>query len=798
MKISHLVAQRFIRSEEPASKHINLIAHYDENTLLDKSGKLIQIIKLNGLNYATQSELSLDTYKVRRNHFLKSISSEFACYFWEIKKRADLNFSDTYHDGYAKDVNQRYQDALNKLSMFHTEHYLAVITKQPEGLIHQGFHFLKSLNRSVDKKANQDYLVRRHKELCQLTNRILSTFSEYQCQLLSVYDKQGVQISEPLSFLSRLMNGEDFTVPYELHEASLSLFRKRIFFHHRSGIIELRAADHSKRFAAVMAIKHYCPFTYQGILNELDTLRFEYVITQSYRFYDRQVAKYKLRHQQNEMLQTHEESITQTEQIDEAFDEAASGEVGYGKHHFTLICYADNQDDLNKQVSRIVARFADVDIACVREDVGCELGYWAQLPGNFAYIARAADISTVNMAGLASFHHTPLGKANGNHWGESVTILETLSGSPYHFNFHYKDVGNFLVFGAMGSGKTLLVGFLILQSMKFGGKRIIFDKDRGLEIMVRAMGGVYEQIKVGISTGFNPCQLPDHPENRAFLFSLIKKMLMVNDERLTENDLTIIDQAIHGLYRLPFQLRQFCHLASFFGAKKSSSLRTRFDQWHSEGAYAWAFDHSEDSLNINADVMGFDIGLILNHEECKTPILMYLLYRVEQALVDHRGILFIDEGWDALQDEYFRNSINDWSRTQRKKNNIFGLATQVVNDTVNDVNSKAINESAFCKIFFPNPMADKKIYVDELGLTKHEYYLIKNLPDDGHFFLICLGRGVHKESIVARVPLTGLEEDIAVISGRENTLALLDQVRREVGNNPTVFLPLFHERRRML
>ena len=76
-------------------------------------------------------------------------------------------------------------------------------------------------------------------------------------------------------------------------------------------------------------------------------------------------------------------------------------------------------------------------------------------------------------------------------------MFETLSGSPYYFNFHYKDVGNFLVFGAMGSGKTVLVGFLIAQSMKFGGKRIIFDKDRGLEILVRALGGIYETIKPG-------------------------------------------------------------------------------------------------------------------------------------------------------------------------------------------------------------------------------------------------------------------------------------------------------------
>src|SRR5262249_18310299 len=154
----------------------------------------------------------------------------------------------------------------------------------------------------------------------------------------------------------------------------------------------------------------------------------------------------------NEMLQSKDESITQTEQIDDAFDDTASGEVGYGKHHFSLVCYADTQEELNKQIGIIVSRFADVDIACVREDVACEPSFWAQLPGQFSYICRPADISTKNMASFASLHNYSMGKLTGNHWGDAVTVLETLSGSPYYFNFHYRDVGNFLIFGAMGSG----------------------------------------------------------------------------------------------------------------------------------------------------------------------------------------------------------------------------------------------------------------------------------------------------------------------------------------------------------
>ena len=258
-----------------------------------------------------------------------------------------------------------------------------------------------------------------------------------------------------------------------------------------------------------------------------------------------------------------------------------------------------------------------------------------------------------------------------------------------------------------------------------------------------------------------------------------------------ESDNEIIESAIQGMYRLQLSSRQFCHIASFFGAKKKDSLRGRFDQWHSDGAYAWLFDNENDSLNLNPDILGFDLGHLLAENESRTLALMYLTYRVEQAIEGHRGILFGDEGWRLLSDDYFKERINDWSRTPRKKDNIFGLATQVANDTVDSAVSKAINESAFCKIFFPNPSADRKVYIDDLGLTQHEYHLIKTLPDDQHYFLLNHGRGVNKQSVVIRANLTGLEDEIVIISARENTLALLDKIRAEVGDDPQIWLTSF-------
>src|SRR5690606_37047276 len=107
-------------------------------------------------------------------------------------------------------------------------------------------------------------------------------------------------------------------------------------------------------------------------------------------------------------------------------------------------------------------------------------------------------------------------KAKNNHWGEAVTVLETLSGSPYYFNFHVLDVGNTFLVGPMGSGKTLLESFLLSESMKAGGRLYVFDKDRSMEAFIRAMGGSYGRLEACKRTGFAPFQLEDTKENLYF------------------------------------------------------------------------------------------------------------------------------------------------------------------------------------------------------------------------------------------------------------------------------------------
>src|SRR5580700_9872267 len=107
---------KHVKNEEKISSKLNIIGHYDDVTLLDENDKLIQIIKLKGLNYIAKDARSLDSYKNRLNNLLKSFSSEYALYMYEVRKK-EMSYPDgIYPDGYADRLDARYKNSIQTSS----------------------------------------------------------------------------------------------------------------------------------------------------------------------------------------------------------------------------------------------------------------------------------------------------------------------------------------------------------------------------------------------------------------------------------------------------------------------------------------------------------------------------------------------------------------------------------------------------------------------------------------------------------------------------------------------------------
>jgi len=377
-----------------------------------------------------------------------------------------------------------------------------------------------------------------------------------------------------------------------------------------------------------------------------------------------------------------------------------------------------------------------------------------------------------------------------------VALLRTSAGSPFHFNFHVGDLGHTFICGPSGSGKTVVQNFMLAELEKFGAQQVFIDKDRGAEIFVRACGGTYLTLKNGEPTGFAPLKALDFSApNRAFLGQLIRQLVGRSDKPLSVQEERAIDDALVSLGPLPPQKRSLSALRSLLGQRDAGGVGVRLEKWCKGGALGWVLDNDADAVGLDARFLGFDMTHVLDNAEVRTPLMMYLFHRL-QALVDGRRLVIdIDEFWKALGDEAFRGLAQDGLKTYRKQNAFMVFGTQSPADVLRSPIAHTILEQCATKVFLPNAHATERDYVEGFGLTRREFSLVREeLAPESRQFLIKQGLN----SVVAELRLDGLDDQIAVLSGRSHTVDLLDRVRAEHGDDPARWLEPFHHQRRQI
>jgi type IV secretion system protein VirB4 len=775
--------ERAAARERPAGFHLPYARHVNDATIETRDGLLMQVIHVRGLLFETADTDELNYRKRLRDATLQAIgSSRFALYHHIVRRRIATEDAADYPDPFSRRLDTAWRARLAGKRLYVNDLFLTLVRRPLQGRL-SGLDRLRAMLGRAGSNEEEAEAVYELRALDAARDALLAALGNYGPRLLGIYQTPQGPCSEPLEFLSTLYNGEMRPVLLPMQDLGAYLPYRRVSFGQET--VELGPAAPSPRsFLGIVSLKDYPGQTAPGMLDELLRLPFEMVVSQSFGFVDRQAALGRMNLALRRMRSAEDEALSLRADLATAKDEVAAGRAGFGEHHMTLALRGDTPAAVDEAVAEAQAALADLGIIAVREEMALEPAFWAQFPGNFKYIARRGLVSTGNFAGLASAHNFPLGQAEGNHWGEAITLLETTAAGPYYFNFHQGDLGNFTVIGPSGSGKTVVLNFLLAQARKISPRIIFFDKDRGAELFIRAIGGRYDLLRPGTPSGLNPLQLDDNPVNRQFLIDWLA--LLAGGADIDE--IARIKDAVDANFGQPPEHRRLAYLSELFrGGERphGADLWARLRPWHGDGERAWLFDNPEDRIDLSAQAVGFDMTQILDDPAVRTPAMMYLFHRVEERLDGTAAIIVVDEGWKALDDEVFVRRIKDWEKTIRKRNGIVGFATQSAQDALESRIASAIIEQAATQIFMANPKARASDYIEGFGLTPHEYELVRTLPDNAHCFLVKHGG----ESVVARLDLTGERDLLTILSGRERTVRLLDEIRAHSGDDPADWLP---------
>lgn len=793
------------------AEFITLSSHVSPHVVKTTGGDFLITWRLDGLPFVGREEWELEHRHNTFNRMLQTLRApdfvNIAFWVHDIRRRGRVDLRSSFQQAFNQQLSDEYYRRLSSEKIMQNELFLSMIYRP----IVSGKKFVEKSSDISRLQSEQDQAITK---VMELAGNVEAVLKDYAPARLGMYEADnGVVFSETLSFFGYLLNRIEEPVPVLKAPVYEYLAVSRHMFSAKSGDFVINTPAARNHYGAILNIKEYTDSTYPGILNGLKYLDFEYVITHSFSPMGRQDALKVLDRTKGMMISSGDKAVSQVAEMDYAMDQVASGNFVLGEYHFIMALYADDQPTLSLNLATARAELSNAGFVSAKEDLAVCSSFYSQLPGNWKYRTRLANVSSLNFLGLSPLHNFATGKRDNNPWGECLTVLQTTNGQPYYFNFHAthpaenslgeKAIGNTMVIGKSGTGKTALINFLLSQVQKYEPAPTIFffDKDRGAEIFVRACGGNYLALDNGQPTGFNPFQCERTDANVQFLGNLVK--VLAGKTSYTARDDDDIFRAVESMLDMPMHLRSMTNFQKSLPNMGDDGLFARMRKWTAGNTLGWVFDNPVDIIDLErANIIGFDYTDVIDNAEVRIPVINYLLHRLEE-LIDGRPLIYVmDEFWKILDGggalkEFAKNK----QKTIRKQNGLGIFATQSPEDALASDISAALIEQTATLILLPNPNASREDYMDGLKLTEAEFEVVSNLDERSRTFLVKQGHA----STVCQLNLRGMDDALAVISASTDNIEVMDRIVREEAErsgvdraelSPEQWLEAFYENRK--
>ena len=782
------------QKENPLARFIPFSSLVTPHDVITRGGDFLRVWRLEGVPFECADEALIAERHEAMCSLLRNLAGgQFA--IWEHRVHRVVN--DRLIEpgsGFAADLARTYQDSLAGSRMMSNEIYLTLVYRPEVSWVGRA---LKSETRTRAEVARAHAeALRVMEDKTALVGRVLRGFEP---QLLGSVERTGRNYSEVAEFLGFLVNGRWEPMPLQTGPLYRTLPSCRLSF--GGDKLEIRHGD-ERRYAALVDIREYADAVEPGTLNALLYEDSEFIETQSFSILPRREALRALELQRDQLIASDDVVASQIADMDVALNELGDGQFCMGEYHYSLVVFCNDVGDAGRRAARAIGAVGEAcSIQMLPVDLVADAAWFAQMPGNWQWRPRDAKLSSRAFAALSSGHNFARGKRDGNPWGEALALLRTPSGQPFYLNLHSspegedsgdkKLPGNTLIIGSTGVGKTTLEMFLLVLTRKWypAPRLVLFDLDRGCEIAIRALGGRYFTLEAGKPTGCNPLQREPSPARVQFWEQLIRTCIASPAMPLLPADERAIADAVKAVAMMPTHLRRFSTLRQNLPKTGENSLYERLGRWCQGGALGWVFDEADDRLgNLHqSSVIGFDTTEFMDLPEVRTPVMLYLLHVMEELVNGERLIYVISEFWKALDHEIFSDFAKQKQKTIRKQNGLGIFDTQSPSDVLRHPIGRTMVEQSVTKIFLANPEAVREEYVAGFGLSEAEFDIVRSLgAQGGRRFLVKQGHA----SAICELDLAGMDDFVTVLSATTDNVALLDDIRARVGDDPLQWLPV--------
>jgi type IV secretion system protein VirB4 len=388
--------------EATIAKHVPYLRHVAEDMLKTKDGHYMMVIKIGGYCFQTADQAEIDMRLSARNTLIRAMNdSRFAAYCHTIRREVRPEIGGSFDNFFCDELNRRYMAGQANKRMFVNDLYVSIIRRGFVGKVGAAERATTFFRKRLGVDAGEIEREAR-RELRDTVANFCKEMAAYSAHTLGCVKRNGVVCTEIGEFLAQLINGG---LPLRMALPRMPLDEylptNRITFGKKA--LEFRGASVSDvRFGAMLSIREYPAYSGAGMLDGLLRVPFPLIIAQSFALEDRAPVTTYVK-KVGRQIQASDEAGTEVETaINIARNELAMGATVLGYHHLTACALGRTIREMENCVQAATQELQAFGTIIVRENMNAEPAFWAQLPGNFGYIARRALISSRNFVGFAS------------------------------------------------------------------------------------------------------------------------------------------------------------------------------------------------------------------------------------------------------------------------------------------------------------------------------------------------------------------------------------------------------------
>lgn len=272
---------------------------------------------------------------------------------------------------------------------------------------------------------------------------------------------------------------------------------------------------------------------------------------------------------------------------------------------------------------------------------------------------------------------------------------------------------NFAIAAQSGSGKSVLMNYLVESYRAVGGKVWVIDVGRSYEKLCHNLSGEFIEFKKDRPICINPFTAVENiTEDMEMLVPVIGQMFAPN-RPITEfeggqlekaiihvwkqknRDTTITD--IYDLWQTGFSINDDGLLSDRFD-QRLQDMATSLYSFTRGGQYGKYFD-GPSTINLKNDLVVLELEELKGKKALQAVVMQIMTYHITHEMYlsrDRKKLMFFDEAWDLMEGGQSAAVIEALYRRARKYKGCCGTATQGVEDYYkNPASTAAFNNSGW-------------------------------------------------------------------------------------------------------